>query len=165
MSDDDEPQFINPPNTLKAKVNVSAGGVDLDALERAESVIAGLQDNYLEWVQDDLVSLQAAYELALKEPEKRDEHMNELFRVAHDMKGQGGSFGYQLVTAIGNLLCRFIEKIDQPSKADLQVIKIHIDAMKLVIAKRIEGDGGKQGDEIVAGLEAVTDKFLKGRGG
>ena len=45
-------EFITPPNTLKMKVQVAPGekGIDLAALERAESVINDMQDSYLEWV-------------------------------------------------------------------------------------------------------------------
>ena len=50
MSDEDV-QVIKPPNTLSAKVSKGGpGAVDLEAIERAEAVIAGMADNYLEWV-------------------------------------------------------------------------------------------------------------------
>ena len=47
-------EIINPPNALKQKVGTGgAGAVDLEALERAEEVIAGMTGSYLEWVVED----------------------------------------------------------------------------------------------------------------
>ena len=67
-----------------------------------------------------------------------------------------------MMTNIGNQLCRFIESIGTPNKSDLHIVRLHFDAMKLVIGKRMEGDGGKTGEELVAGLQAVVAK-LKAR--
>ena len=59
---DDDMEIINPPNTLKDKVREGGpGAVDLATLERAENVIAEMADSYLEWVQEDLVRIEAAY--------------------------------------------------------------------------------------------------------
>lgn len=156
----DDHEIINPPNTLKGKVSYSPNGVDLDMLEKAEQIIASLQGNYLEWVVEDLNRLQAAYERALADGD-RTEAMKEIFHIAHDVKGQGGSFGYHLMTAIGNQLCRFVEAREECGAAELDVIKLHIDAMRLVIAERLEGTGGTGGERMLAGLQAVIAKVAK----
>ncbi|MBF0304141.1 MAG: phosphorelay protein [Alphaproteobacteria bacterium] len=155
----DEPEFIQPPNTLKNKVKYGPDGVDLDMLEKAEQIIANLQGNYLEWVQDDLTKLQGFYDKALATPEgERAKVFKDLFGVAHDVKGQGGSFGYHLMTAIGNQLCRFLEGTQKTGAAELDVVKVHLDAMRLVIGQRMEGDGGKMGENLLRGLQAVVAK-------
>ena len=76
------------------------------------------------------------------------------------MKGQGGSVGFDLVTAIGNQLCRMIEKMDTIGNAEVEAVRVHIDAMKLGIAQRMKGSGGKAGEQILAGLEKVVAKVL-----
>ncbi len=157
-------EFITPPNTLKMKVQVAPGekGIDLAALERAESVINNMQSSYLEWVENDLKSLEAAIAEASTVDGDLEPHFEKIFSISHDIKGQGGSFGYQMMTNIGNQLCRFIESMGTPNKSDLHIVRLHLDAMKLVIGKRMEGDGGKTGEELVAGLQAVVAK-LKAR--
>ena len=158
MSDDDY-EVIKPPSTLKGKVSFGADGVDLDMLEKAEAVIASMQGNYLEWVQDDLKKIQEYYDLALADEAGRPAHLEQVFRVAHDIKGQGGSFDYPLMTALGNHLCRFLEKLGPVAAAgDLDVIKLHIDAMRMVIGSRMRGDGGRAGANIIQGIEMVLAK-------
>ena len=157
-------EIINPPNTLKSKVTVGGpGAVDPAALERAEAVIAGMADNYMKWVQDDLVKIGAAYDRLVSGRHDRKQVLSEVFQVAHDMKGQGGSFGYSLMTSVGNELCRIIEKMGTSGKTDLEneVIRIHIDAMKLIIAAKMQGDGGKAGEAMLQGIRKMCDKLTQ----
>lgn len=55
MAKEEEMEIINPPNTLKTKVKKGGpGAINPAMLEKAEQVLAGLSDSYLEWVQQDL---------------------------------------------------------------------------------------------------------------
>jgi len=161
LMSDDKLEIINPPNALKQKVGTGgAGAVDLEALERAEQVIAGMTDSYLKWVVEDLKKIEQAYDaLVSAEGDKKDE-LNAVFQISHDIKGQGGSFGYDLMTAIGNELCRLIEKTEIPSDNEIEAVKLHIDALKLVIGEDMKGSGGKEGEQMLAGLQKVCDKLL-----
>ena len=78
---------------------------------------------------------------------------------ALDIKGRGLSLGYDLMTEICNELCLLIEKLDKAGPKEVEIIKLHIGAMKLVIAKDIKGTGGHIGEEVLAGLRQVCDKF------
>jgi hypothetical protein len=157
---DDEVSVIRPPDTLKSKVREGGpGAVDLAALERAEAVIANLTDSYLQWVLEDLTRLQNAYDgLAASSEADRKGAAEKVFQIAHDIKGQGGSFGYNLMTVIGNSLCRFIEKQPDVNAKGVEVIGVHVASLKLVIAQDLKGDGGPIGEKLLAGLNAVIDK-------
>lgn len=164
MADEEQesPKFITPPNTLKAKVGPpTPGGVDLEALERAEAIIANLTDSYLEWVQEDLNKIQAAYEAMAAAGAKTKADLDKVFHVAHDIKGQGGSFGYNLMTVVGNQLCRFLEKKESLTPSEIQAVKVHIDTMKLIIAQKMTGDGGAEGTKLLKGLEFLLAKLSK----
>lgn len=160
MSADGKPQFIQPPNHVKDKVSVTSNGIDLDMLEKAEQLIAGMQDSYLEWVDEDLRKLQALEAQLDGATAPRIQVFKDIFSIAHDVKGQGGSFDYPLMTMIGNHLCRYIERLGdaEPSDKNVEVVKVHIAALRLVIAQRMSGDGGKMGDNLIRGLEAAINK-------
>jgi len=158
---DEKVEIINPPNAVKAKVKVGGpGAVDASVLEKAEQAIAAMGDQYLDWVQDDIARMDAAFKELAAAGGDRKEELEKVFQVSHDMKGQGGSFGFDLVTAIGNQLCRMIEKIDTVGDAEVDAVRVHIDAIKLVIAQQIKGNGGKAGDQILIGLEKVVQKIV-----
>lgn len=163
MSDEDPapsaPQIIRPPQTLQGKVDKGGpGAVDLDALAKAEEVIANLADDYLDWVREDFVRLEAAYDVLVSGNGDDAANLEALFQIAHDMKGQGGSFGYDLMTAIGDHMCRLLEKVDKAGPLEIQMVRLHIDAMRVVITKELKGDGGAEGRQLMMGLALVGDK-------
>lgn len=160
MSGDDKPEIIHPPSHVNEKVDMSAGGIDHDTLAQAEAVIAGMADAYLEWVEGDLEKLQDLCSRAqAAEAAERRPLLQEIFSVSHDVKGQGGSFGYDLMTEIGNQLCRYIERLgDEVRDSHMAVVKVHIDAMRVVISRRMSGDGGADGSNLLRGLHAAVVK-------
>ena len=64
------------------------------------------------------------------------------------------------MTAIGTELCRLIEKAGSIGPGEISAIKVHVDAMKLVIAEDIKGEGGEQGKQMLSGLQQVCEKLL-----
>lgn len=156
----DELEIINPPNPLRNKVREGGpGAVNLETLERAENVIAEMGDAYLEWVQDDLARLEAAYKGLVASSGDGTKEADDVFQVAHDIKGQGGSFGFDLMTVIANELCRLIERQKNFGGAEKEAVKVHIDALKLVIQEGMRGDGGPGGQALVEGIRRVGDKL------
>jgi chemotaxis protein histidine kinase CheA len=159
-SDDQGATFIKPPDTLTGKVRMGSGGVDMATLEKAEAMIANLQGDYLEWAAEDLANLGQALAHYTSHPEDVAAANAEVFRVAHDMKGQGGSFGYGLVTEVGDRLCRLLDSIKgHPTEAQAKALALHVEAMRIIFAQRMEGDGGSAGQALVAGLEQVVRKL------
>ena len=158
---EDKLEVINPPNVLKEKVgNDGMGAIDLEAVEKAEKVIASLADSYLDTVAEDLRKIDEAFEKLKAATGGRKEELMGVFQESLNLKGQGGSFGYDLMTAIGNELCRLIEKLDKAGPKEVEAIKLHIDSMKLVIGNDIKGTGGDAGEKMLAGLQQVCDKLL-----
>lgn len=154
-----EPEYIYPPNNLKSKITADASAVDVIALQDAEAAIGSMAEDYLVWVKDDIANLQGAYDKSVADPSGADESREEMYGFAHDIKGQGGSFGYPLMTAVGNQLCKFMEGIEgNLNAAQLQVVKVHIDTLRLIIQERMEGDGGKAGSQLLRALDAVIAK-------
>jgi len=151
-------QVINPPNLIKAKVSGS-GGPTPDMLERAEEAIERLSDDYPKWAMKDIDTLCTLMEEAEQTDESRLESLQQIFKLAHDMRGQGGSFGYPLMTRVGSSLCRFTEVLNNPDERAMKVVRAHVEAMRAVIVNRVKGDGGAIGREIAQGLEFAVDRF------
>ena len=152
------PQFIPAPVDLRAKAPITANGVNAEMLAKAEKIIVEMQSEYLVWVEEDLIRLRAMSREVdqTSTPEALSEVFHRVFELAHDMKGQGGSFGYPLVTEVANRLCRFLEQVyAAPKIGHSAVVKVCIDSLHVIISKRMEGDGGAEGARLVAGLDAA----------
>lgn len=123
--------------------------LDPEALARAEAALARLADRYLDWAEADLARLEATLAALLAEPGLQAEHMAQLFLVAHDMKGQAATFGYPLVSELGNRLCRLIETRQSPTQSGWDDVAALVAAIGEVIRRRLAGDGGIDGQRLL----------------
>lgn len=124
------------------------------ALAQAQAAVAGMAEQYIGWVTADLERLdQAITRLDAANPAAS---LKGVYEVAHDIKGQGATFGYRLVTDIGALLCRYLHKSQERNAYDPAVIDAHVQALRTVIDNRVQGDAGELGKEILASLAAAA---------
>ena len=158
---DDDVQIIKPLNTLsKVKKASGPGGKNNDLIARADAVVAGMSDNYTEWAQEDLTSMQAAIDAIRNNFADHDDALGRLRTISLDMKGQGGTFGYQLITEIGDSLNKFVLGLSQAKELDVKVIESHMEAMKVVMAREIRDGGGPVARELLKELHRLKQIAL-----
>ena len=137
-----EVEYITAPNDLRKKQKMAGVTMTLDAgwVDAAERSIATAKFDYMEAANEDLAKLQQAYETAVKDPANRVEHIQALYGLVQSIKGQGSSFGFPLMSAVGNQLARFIEETgDDLTDAQLEVMKVHVEALRLgPLAKHVD---------------------------
>ncbi|WP_300304712.1 Hpt domain-containing protein [Ferrovibrio sp.] len=126
------------------------------AVANAQAAVAGLSEQYIGWVNDDLKRLDAA--IAAVSDGGNTPALQAVYDVAHDIKGQGSTFGYQLVTDIGQLLCRYVAEAIQRKSVDGEIIAAHAAALRTVVDNRIQGQAGEIGKEILETLKAAAAK-------
>jgi len=136
--------------------NLSLGAT----LANAQAAVADLADQYIGWVNEDLVRLETATAAATDGGLANPDRLRAIYDVAHDIKGQGSTFGYQLVTEIGALLCRYVHAAIEKGRADPDVIAAHIAALHTVVDNRVQGDAGELGREILDALRGAALKSL-----
>lgn len=153
-------EIIHPPNLLKMKVG--SGGVDPDMIAKAEAAVAELAEGYLDWALKDLADLQARLAAARSDADNRRKCVDALFQTAHDMKGQGATFGYPLVTQVAKHLCHYVEgQLDRNKLPDLTIVAAHVDALAAILRGKVAGEGGAIGTALVHELEELVRRKLK----
>ena len=155
----DKPQIVSPPNRLRQKVSGN-GPISPEMLARAKEAVSNLAPAFAELMAKDVEKIASLYEEGLADPTRRMEVAKAIFDVAHDLRGQAGTFDYPLVTRVGSSLCRFIEKLEGCEDVHFEVIAVHVDALEGVLRNAIRGDGGALGREIADGLELAVKKVL-----
>lgn len=156
-------RFYRFKNRLKEKTAGLAPGktsISTDALEAAEKALNKMSEDYPDWVSGLIVKLQEQHGRCVDTPEKRHEFFEEINHIAHDMKGQGGTFGYPLITDFADSLYGFtIKKPGDISDNQIELVKSHVDSMRAVIRGRVSGDGGEIGAELAKSLEEAIKKY------
>ncbi len=142
------PRKIRPPNDLKAK----AGHLNLKARAAAAAQIKppimefDFPGHALPLVSQCRDHVQAG-------------DLKAAFEIAHDLKGQGGSFDYGLITLLfGNIgkLCRLQTK---QTKMLHSVILAHLDGADLVLRQALTGDGGDIGTALMKEMDHIRQRL------
>jgi hypothetical protein len=103
---------------------------------------------------DKITKLIAAYELA---PADHPQFPDEIYRLFHDMQGQGGLFGYALMATLGGRLCSYWRGVNGViGPQQLPVMRAFLVALRFILDRKLEGDGGQAGQAILAKLDALT---------
>lgn len=82
----------------------------------------------------------------------------ELHDLAVDIKGMGGTFGYHLLTDLAKSLEDLLAQVELPTTGECDLIAIHVDAMHMLLAQRIRGQGGDLERQLLINLGYAADK-------
>jgi hypothetical protein len=147
-------EIIHVPNKLSAKLKGRLV-VDPEKLEKAKAIVASLAADYVPRLAEEARHISSRW----KEGARDEAALHELHKVAHDIKGQGTTFGYPLATEVAAALCRLFkpEILEQPIARD--VIEAHIAALVAIATEQLAGDGGPVGKALVQGLRQTREKL------
>lgn len=158
-------RFYRFRNRLKEKaIGLGSGsalnGFSREALERAEEEFAKMAEDYPDWVGNYTTQLYNEHRAAAeRDAQYRAAAFKTINQLAHELKGQGGTFGYPLVSAFANSLYNFTVTGSGTTDNHMQIIKAHIDAINAVIKGRVKGDGGELGTQLTKTLQQAIDKY------
>lgn len=134
---------------------------DEGAMAAAIEALNEMAEDYPDWVASLIDNLSEQHRRCVDSPDQRKSYFEKIHSIAHDMRGQGGTFGYQLISDFADALYFLTTPQAGMSDNHVEIIKAHVDAMRVVIKNRIKGDGGEVGKELQKGLEAAIKKYSK----
>ena len=152
------PQVIRPPNPLRAKVG-GFGGIDADAIAKAEAALKAMSAQFGQWLNDEIVKLDQA-QADIRAKGYTPETAEALYFRAHDLKGLGATYQYPLVTRIAGSLCRLMDDTDKRMQAPLAILDAHVDAIRAVVRDGIQTDDHPTGRVLADALEARVREHL-----
>lgn len=156
-----------PGNKLRQKLGVGphTGPADFDPLviRAAEERIQALVGDYADWVKKYLAQMNESLE-ALEEMggigDATPRLLATINRIAHELRGQSGTFDYPLITSFAKSLYQVTREHDgQVGVNRRRLIAAHIDAIRTVFHNRITGDGGDVGRDLMAEIAAAVKKY------
>ncbi len=148
--------YFRLPNTLKEKAGGAgfkgAAEMPMELLEEAEEQLERAALDFTTWAQDYLKRLLDLCVDALMQESGRSKYFAEINLLALELRGQGGTFGYHLISTLGKMLYdATVEGCPEDNNA-VEIVKAHIDTMRAVLREKISGDGGELGRELLASL-------------
>ena len=150
---------ITQPNPLR-KVLLRVPESDLDdPVGRAEKALEGLSGEFKNWMAIEADRLSAAYTAIVRNGLTTD-NREELFRAAHDIKGDAATFGFPSAGAAADSLCRIIEHAPALEEVPPELIEHHINAIQAIVRQRTKLDTTTMATKLSTQLRGVADEFL-----
>lgn len=143
-----------------APLNYSRDGVD--ALEKkAKKLVKSLTVSFLkeatEFVNEMELLLQEAS--LLGKSERTYLFKNRFFQLAHDLKGQGTTYGFELVTVLADHICMLIRQKKYFTQKEIDLFSLDVIDMKKVLLQSPHEENLLLKKEILNRLEKI--KCLK----
>jgi hypothetical protein len=150
---------ITQPNPLRNVLRRVPENDHDDPVARAEKALAGLSGEFKNWMTIESDRLAAAHAAVLSEG-FTEATCEELFRAAHDIKGDAATFGYPSAGAAADSLCRIIEHAPDLEKVPSELIAHHINAIQAIVRDRTKLDTVSTATELSRQLRGVTNQYL-----
>lgn len=161
--------YFRPNNRLRDKLGPRASGepVHFDPLivEAAEKRIKALVGDYADWVKKYIASMNGSLNSLVPDRKHKagnKKHIANINRIAHELRGQSGTFDYPLITEFGKSLYEATIDPEMFITPDRQkLLEAHVDAIRTVFRERITGHGGQVGATLLREIEVAVRKYAK----
>jgi HPt (histidine-containing phosphotransfer) domain-containing protein len=154
-------EVIRPNDSLSKAVKRVGHSLtsDDEAIARAEAALAELSGEFAGWMKAECDRLDFA-RLRIHEAGLGKTGPDELFRAAHDIKGQAATFGYPAAAKAAESLCRLLEHTPDLTHIPLSLIDQHVDGVRAIIREDVRQHGTAIAADLAQSLRRVTDEFL-----
>ena len=152
-------KVITQPNPLRKVLRRVLDKDPDDPIARAEKALAGLSGEFKNWMSVEADRLAAAHATILRDGFTVFTRQ-ELFRAAHDIKGDAATFGFPSAGAAAESLCRIIEHAPDLDEVPSDLIAHHINAIQAIVRERTRLDTVSTASELSRQLRGVADEYL-----
>ena len=153
-------EIFMPPNILKAKVGSAIGGIDMAAIKRAEAAMETLKVEFNDWLAVDVARLGECRDRFAADPCAATRE--DLFRAAHDLKGQADTFEYPMIARMAGSLTKLIDATNAASVLPLGLVDAHVAAIRVVFRDKIKTANDRTATVLVDELEARVAETIAG---
>ncbi len=159
-------QIIPPRPDLRRKAVNYTRGFDLklspSMVAKLEQVVHKARDSFTADIAARLSAMRDTLRKAAAGLEEEKVALGAIYGHSLEIKGAGGTIGFDLLTAIGKSLNDFVTGMQELDQRRVDIIDLHIDALYVVLADNITGRGGPTEAAVLKAFSAVREKFKDG---
>lgn len=150
-------RILAPDERLRHKVHSPAGLAPDTMISRAATAIDAMRDGYRHRLAEKIGAISDLLQMpGIADPVGGAPLRAQTYRLAHDIKGTAGTFGFALASAVAGSLCRVLADGTVGEALYSAVLGAHRDALELiaqaVIARDDAGLDGPSASQLLGGL-------------
>lgn len=156
-------QIFQPSSSLAKKVTLVDDETTKNAIKQAENFMETQKINYPAWLDDDLKNLKNTFKKINPNSNNQQKNLlNDIFKISLEIKGQGGTYGYPLISYVADNICTLLDSVSKISKEDIEIIRIHIDLLSIIAKNRIKDiPNNQKTKQILNGLDKIIKNRIK----
>lgn len=160
---DMEVTATTPDFALKKKLGPDVSIRDAlteDAIADAEAVIEESRKDFFGEAQKDVDIMERAYAEAKTAPKTAKASVQRIERAVFSLKGQSETLGFDLLAHASKSLYDFCHRHFRAGEdGQLVVLRKHLDAIRLIVKEKMQGDGGATGKALIHSLHLLNEKY------
>ncbi len=145
-------ETYSPPGSLLARASTGNGKTPHEMLASAQAAVESLHDAFVAELHKAVDQMTDTQARIIDGQTHTVSSIRELFGIAHEVKGQGRTFGFDLASSICEALCALLRRADPRHPKLVRSIDTHIEALRHVSNRGLQGDGGDVGTTLVRSL-------------
>jgi hypothetical protein len=152
-------EFIQPPRELRQKTGKGVPGAGLRAIRSAEDALKRHQErvDYGSIAKPSLERLSELLSRLILEPND-PVTAREAYEIAHNLRGEGGSFGYPAVSQVAALMSRLFDGAADLGRGEIDVVRLQLATLKAIVRLRSKGSPTGVTAEVIDGLAFLVER-------
>lgn len=138
-------------------------GLDLtltpQVVAKLEQVVHRSRDKFTQDLTRRLVAIRQANDECQRGEIPMDRFIGFVREESLQIKGAGGTIGFPLLSEIGHLLGQLLKSKRRLEDVEVELVMLHVDALYVVLARRIMGGGDEVEQQVVKALATAVAKY------
>lgn len=154
-------KIIKPSYLLRAKIGT--GFLSLKIIERCRRVFDSNTVDFAPMAMEELDRLEIIIAGAKSKTLTRDEAAGKMTEIIMQLKANASMFNYPLVSRLAAIMLGFLESMKEIDDNAIEIVSAHHKTLKVIIAKKMSGDGGVTGRKLEEELTYACARYFKSR--
>ena len=155
------PRIWLPDFSLKYKLGAGKleNIISEAVMDQAQAAVDSISDESLGWIKTNLNDLRILFKM-MQSGDFPTTVVHDIGELALTINSRAGTFGYSRASEIAYLLYLFCRNHLNPHNKDhFTLLQKHIDVLHVILGNQMKGDAGAIGQQLVAELKRLADKF------
>lgn len=126
-------------------------------VEAAEAAMKRMEGSFAAWIEEEAGKLVQALHAA-EDTEFDAAARDELYRCAHDIKGQAATLGFPLAGKVAGTLCLLLDHAGE--RLPHELVRQHVQAIRAIVAENARDESNPTAVKLAARLDDVTGEYI-----
>lgn len=154
-------QIIRPSYLLRAKIG--SGFIPTKIIERARKIFEFNTVDFSPMALEHLDALEDVIAQTRAQSLNAADAARQMAEIVMQLKANAAVFNYPLIGRLAAIMLGFLESLKAMDADALEIVSAHHKTLKVIIQKRMRGDGGANGRALEAELASACARYQKAR--